>query len=182
MKKLVTASILALLLCVGVSAQIAKTVESVRKHYDDVAEKARLAEADEDRGQYGELVMNELVINKLGHPWRAVGIHSVVAKFFYTGGNTELHMYPDELVLVKIDREQFLYDKQGRLIFYYQHSENDKSVPTERRIYFSLGRAVRIVDDAESHDRLKPRDATAVRSVTAESAELVKLFNQSIKL
>ncbi len=146
----------------GVSAQTGKTVETIRKYYTTVAEKARLADTDEDQGQYGDLVMNELVINKRGHQWRAVGIFGETYKFFYRGGDSEAHMYPDQLVMVKVERrvsnrnylEEFVYDKAGRLIFYFQKAENDDQVPAERRVYFSGVKAIRIVEDGKTRDRL----------------------------
>ena len=175
----------------GVSAQTNdKTVETISKRYTDVAEKARLAETDEERGQFDELFMNELTINKLNHQWRAVGIHKLTYKFFYKGGDTEERMYPDQLILVKVERQQsnrtyweeYLYSETGVLMFYYQKAENDDQAPVERRVYFSGIKAIRVVDDAKSRDRLTAKDAEIFKESTLESIKIKDIFLKSIKL
>lgn len=175
---------------VGVSAQTGSTVEKIRKYYTDVAEKARLAETDDEQGQLGDLVMNELVINKRDHQWRAVGIFGETYKFFYGGGDSEAHMYPDQLVMVKVERrvsnrnylEEFVYDEAGRLIFYFQKAENDDQVPTERRVYFSGAKAIRVAEDGKTRDRLTANDFKTAAVVAAASASIKDLFARSIKL
>ncbi len=159
-------------------------------YYNDVAEKARLAESDEDQGSVGEFVMNELEINKLDHQWRAVGIYRPRYKFFYKGGDSEDHMYPDQLVLVKTDRtvsnrsyhEEYLYSESGVLLFYFQKAENDEMVPAERRVYFAGIKAIRIVEDGKSRDRLSPGDKTTVKEIRGQSAKIKDVFLRSISL
>ena len=178
----------------SVSAQtVDKTVEKIRAVYNETAEKARLAEEDGDGGQYGDLVMNELVINKRHHQWRAVGIYELAYKFFYRGGDSEAHLYPDELVLVKVQKrissrtyaEELLYDKTGALIFYFQKAEGaggDAEIPAERRVYFSLGKAVRIIEDDKKRDKLTVKDAAAVKEIMQDSIRIKDIFTKSIKL
>jgi hypothetical protein len=175
---------------VTASAQVNRTVDTIRKRYSDVAEKARLAESDEEQGQYGELVMNELEINKLNHPWRAIGIHQDTYKFFYRGGDSEEHMYPDELVLVKVTRsessrsynEEFLYSAKGELMFYFQKAENDEMSPAERRVYFLSSTRAIIVEDGNTRNRLTAKDAPTVKEILATSVRLKSIFATSIKL
>ncbi len=178
-------------MAVCVTAQTTdKTVEKIRTFYIDIAEKARLCETDDDRGQYGELFMNELVVNKRNHQWRAVGIHNLTYKFFYRGGDTEQHMYPDQLVLVKVERresnrtytEEYLYSEAGVLMFYFQKAENDDQTPTERRVYFSGIKAIRIIEDGKPRDKLTAKDATTVKEITTESTKIKEIFVRSIKL
>ena len=191
MKKQIFVLWLLLLLGVSVSAQTTdKTVEKIRAYYNDISEKARLAETDDDRGEFGELVMNELTVNSRNHQWRAVGIHQFNYKFFYTGGDSEEHMYPDQLVLVKVERkesnrtyiEEYLYSDLGVLIFYFQKAENDDQVPAERRVYFSGIKAVRITEDTKKRDRLNLNDLKTVKDVTEQSRRIKEIFNKSIKL
>lgn len=191
MKKQIFYVSIILLVCVGVSAQtVDKTVEKIRKVYDGISEKARLCENDADQGSYGDLVMNELAVNKSNHQWRAVGIYQLTYKFFYKGGDSEEHMYPDQLVMVKAEKhesnrtynEEYLFNDAGALIFYFQRAENDNMVPAERRVYFSGIRAVRIVEDGKTHDRLSVKDAATVRDITSASTKIKALFAGSIKL
>ena len=175
----------------AVSAQSPnKAVESIRKAYADAAEKARLAETDDEHGEIGELVMNELTVNSRNHQWRAVGIYGQAFKFFYKGGNSEAHLYPDELVMVKAERsvsnrkykEEYLFDGNGRLIFYFQRAENDEMVPAERRIYFDAGRAVRVIEDGKTRDKLSAADLRSAREVKAAAVKLRDVFLRTINL
>ena len=68
MKKQIFCVSIILLVGLGVSAQtVEKSVEKIRSVYKDVSEKAHLVETDNDRGETGELVMNELTVNKRNH-------------------------------------------------------------------------------------------------------------------
>ena len=191
MKRRIFCILLLLLLANGVSAQAAdKTVEKIQKYYADISEKARLCEADDERGEFGDLVMNELVINKRNRQWRAVGKYNLTYKFFYRGGNTEKRMYPDQLVKVVVDKkisdreyvEEFLYSNSGEMMFYFQKAVNDDSVPAERRVYFSAGQPIRIVEDGKARDRINKNYAATVREIVANGAQIKQLFISSIKL
>ncbi len=191
MKKQIFCISIILLVGLGVSAQtVEKSVEKIRAVYKDISEKARLAETDDDRGEFGELVMNELTINKRHHQWRAVGIYHQTYKFFYKGGDSEEHMYPDQLVMVKVDRkesnrtytEEYLFSDTGALIFYFQKADNDKLVPAERRVYFVGVRPIRIIEDGKTSDRLAIKSTAAIKDIVAESVKIKDLFLKSIKL
>jgi hypothetical protein len=189
MKNTLFALLLVLISIPAVSAQATdKTVEKIRTYYNEVSEKARAAETEDDQGEFGDLIMNELVINKRGHQWRAVGQFRVTYKFFYkTWGET---MYPETLVMVAVERkvsnrsytEEYLYDEKGALLFYYQKAENDTEVPAERSVYFNLGKAIRIVEGEKKRDRLTAADAAAVKEIRAQTAKIKDLFVRSTKL
>ncbi len=191
-KQLITNVILLLLLATGISAQSTdKTVESINKRYADTAEKVRLCETDNDQGEYGELFLNTLTVNSRNHQWRAVGIYGQTFKFFYRAvENDEKRLYPDQLVFVKVERahsnrkyvEEYLYSDAGVLMFYSQKAENDGEVPADRRVYFSGAKAVRIVDDSRSRDRLTAKDGVAVKAINAESLKISDMFVRSLKL
>ncbi len=167
-----------------------KTVEKIRAYYNEISEKAKAAEEEDDQGEFGELVMNELVINKRRHQWRAVGNFVLTYKFFYRGGDSETRLYPDELVMVKVQREvssrryaeEFLYNKTGALVFYFQKAEGDEEVPAERRVYFSLGKAIRIIEDEKKRDKLNLKDTSTVKQIIQDSARIKDIFTRSIKL
>jgi hypothetical protein len=191
MKKQLLVILFILLPGLVVPAQTAeKTVENIRKYYATISEKARLAETDGEQGQYGDLVMNELVINKLGHQWRAVGIFRETYRFFYRGGDSEEHLYPDQLVMAKAERrsssrtciEEYVFDEAGRLIFYFQKAENDELTPAERRVYFSPAGAVRIIEDGKTRDQLTAKDVKTAAEIAATGAKIKEVFSKSIKL
>lgn len=178
-------------MAVSASAQTTdKTVEKIRAYYNDISEKARLCETEDDQGEFGDLVMNELVINSRGHQWRAVGQYRQSHKFFYKGGNSERHLYPDQLVLVVSEqkvsdrryREEWLFSDTGVLMFYYKKSEGDAAGPAERRVYFTSIKAVRIVEDAKQRDRLTAADLKVANQIATQGRRVNDLFKQSIKL
>lgn len=167
-----------------------RTVESIDKRYAEIAEKVRLCETDEDQGQFGELVINELIINSRRHQWRAVGIYGQTFKFFYKGGESEAHLYPDQLVFVKTERrssnrvyhEEFLYSDAGVLLLYFQKAENDEQTPADRRVYFNGARPVRILEDGKRRDKLNSKDLEVSRDAAAMSAKISGIFKSSIRL
>lgn len=191
MKRHILCISVVLLASLGVLARTTeKNVERIRTYYTGVAEKSTLAETDDEHGQTGELFMNELVVNKLNHQWRAVGIHKLTYKFFYKGGETEARMYPDQLVLVKVLRnesdrtytEEYLYSETGVLMFYFQKAENDEQSPAERRVYFSGVNAVRVVEDDRTRDKLVFKDSAIAKAILAESEKIKGAFSKSLKL
>lgn len=189
MKNTLFALIVLLLTVPVISAQATdKTVGKIRTYYNEVSEKARAAETEDDQGEFGDLIVNELVINKRGHQWRAVGQFRETYKFFYkTWGES---MYPETLVLVTVERkvsdrsysEEYLYNEKGALLFYFQKAENDTEVPAERTVYFNLGKAIRLVEGEKKRDRLKAADAGTVKDILAQSVKVKDLFMRSTKL
>lgn len=188
------------LFCLGIAAAqtkpaVDKTI-AIKEYYKEISEKAKAAEAVTEDGspseesQYGNLVMNELVINKLGRQWRAVGTHILRYKFFYQGGETEARMYPDQLVLVKVEkqisdrvyRQEFLYDDKGALGFFAQTAENDDETPAERHVYFAMGKPIRVLDVGKIIRKLSAKDNEMIKEVMADSVKLKAIFNSSIKL
>ena len=191
MKRLLFSTLLLLLLGISISAQTTnKSVEKTDAYYADIAEKARLAETDDDRGQFGDLVVNEVNINSRHHQWRAVGIYGQVFKFFYYSLDTERHMYPDQLVMVKAERhessrnyaEEYLYSKIGTLIYYSQKVENDDQAPADQKIYISGIRAIRFIDDGKVRDKLNSKDTETVKEIIEQSRKVKEIFVKSINL
>lgn len=192
MKKLYSLAFI-LLLSICISAQTTdRAVEKIQAFYTDIAGKALACETEDDQGEFGNLFMNELVINKRKHQWRAVGQHVLTYKFFYqmTPGDREDHMYPDQLVMVKVERkisdrtynEEYLYSAAGVLMFYFQKAENDAQSPAERRVYFSGIRAIRVVEGGKTRDKLAVKDAATIKEISVESSKIRDVFVRSIKL
>lgn len=168
-----------------------KTVESINKRYAEISAKVKACETDDDQGEYGELFMNTLTVNSRNHQWRAVGIYGQTFKFFYRAvENDEKRLYPDQLVFVRVERtqsnrkyaEEYLYSDAGVLIFYSQKAENDGDAPADRRVYFSGRKAVRIVEDTKSRDRLTAKDGATVKAIDAANLKIGDTFLRTIRL
>ena len=201
MKKIVFAmsiSIFALTVQSANAQTIEKTVEKIRAYYTDIAEKAKAAETDDEKGELGDLVVNELVINQRRHQWRAVGIYVLTYKLFYQSIDesvyppevVEKHLYPDQLVKVNVKKEisnrsnaeEFVYDKTGALVFYFQKAENDDQIPTERRLYFATGKPIYIVEDDKKRDMLTATDLKTVQEILKSNLQIKEIFAKSLKL
>lgn len=190
MKK--TAIILLTLLFFSVAVigqSVDRSTETIQKYYKDVAEKARLCETDDDRGQFGELFMNELVVNKRDHQWRAVGIYNQKLKFFYKGGDSEAKPYPDQLIFAVFERrlsnqrfrEEWLFSDTGELMLFTYKAESEES-QNESRIYYSRGKAIRTVDGKKVTDRLSALDRKYTTERAAQGKRIKELFAKSISL
>lgn len=180
-----------LLLGVSVFGQTPdRAVEKIRTYYREISEKVRLAETDDEQGQIGDLVMNELVINKRNHQWRAVGIFRETYKFFYQGGDSEEHLYPDQLVKTVVTKrisnrkytEEYLYGASGELMFYFEAEGSDDVLPIEKRVYFSGRKAIRIVEGTKTRDHLTTKDLATVREIVEQSRRVKEIFIKSTKL
>ena len=201
MKKIIFVNFLSIFAVAVQSAnaqRIEKTVEKIRTYYNNVSEKAKAAETDDEKGELGDLVMNELVINKRRHQWRAVGIYILTYKFFYQSMDesaysskvVEKHLYPDQLVKVNVKKEisnrtyaeEFVYDKTGALVFYFQKAENDEQIPTERRLYFPLGKPLLLIEDNKKRDNLTPTDLKTVQEILKSDLQIREIFAKSLKL
>ena len=55
-------------------------------------------------------------------------------------------------------------------------------VPAERRIYFDAGRAVRVIDDGKTRDKLSAADLRSAREVQAAAVKLRDVFLRTINL
>lgn len=136
--------ILLLLLLASASAH-AQTEASIRSHYTDVNK--RIAESLEN-GYEGALYQDQLVRNKNGKSWPAVGYFTDTLNFWYDDD-------PDHLpasernpknVLLKVTKsarygadvhaiEEYLY-KDGKLLFYYSWWAEEGNL-WETRVYYS---------------------------------------------
>jgi hypothetical protein len=179
-----------LFVALAVSAQTTgKTVEKTRAFYTEITEKAAAAETDDDKGQYGDLVVNELRITSRNHSWAAVGIYRLTYKFFYRSEETEAgrvnvlyKVFVDKRISNRSYTEEYLYNDKGALIFYFQKAENDDQAPAERRVYFSLGKAIRIVEDGKTRDKLTVKDNAAVKEIAGDSLKIKGIFDSTTKL
>lgn len=182
--------LLIVILVLAANAGLGQTVDAISKRYAEIAEKARLCETDDEQGEYGELVMNTLAINSRRHQWRAVGIYGQNYKFYYRGGNDEKHLYPDQLVFVvnekKVSnrnyREEYLFSDAGTLVYYYYKDDVLADKPSEIKVWFSAGKAVRIEQDGRIRNRMTKADVFSTNQRLATAARLMQFFKRSIEL
>jgi hypothetical protein len=139
MKRLVSFVLLLITLC-----SAAQTETIIRNHYTEVNKK--ISESIE-QGFEGPLYQNQIVINKNGKSWPAVGRYNETVDFWYN--DDPAHISPQERnpknVLLKVNvtrhslhlrtNEEYLY-KNGRLLFYYSNMEEEGN-QWEVRVYYN---------------------------------------------
>lgn len=126
-------------------ASTAQTEADIRKHYTEVNKK--IAESIE-QGFEGPLYQNQLVINKNGRSWPAVGYYADTINFWYDDPPDHLPATErnPKTTLLKVltsrriatgarASEEYLF-KNGKLIFFYSFwAEEGNS--WEQRVYFN---------------------------------------------
>lgn len=122
----------------------AQTESDIRKHYTEVNKQI---EESIEQGFEGPLYQNQLVINKNGKSWPAVGYFVDTVNFWYDDDPNHLPASErnpkNVLVKVNISRkashlityEEYLY-KDGKLLFFYSH-EGEEGNERETRVYFN---------------------------------------------
>lgn len=189
----VIALLLFAFLNVAQAQTVEKSVEKIRDFYNDVNKKVDFIEQGGEQGNYGELVCNELTVNKYEHSWPAVGIYKISYKFFYEfdkgDSKRDPNPYPDRIVKIVSRSEvssrryyqEFLYDKTGALIFYFLKAEEEET-PKETRVYFSAGKAIRFMDGEKKRDNPTTEDLKTVREILKKSAQAKEAFVKTLSL
>jgi hypothetical protein len=132
----------------GVAAQ---TETTIRNHYTEVNTKIK---ESLEQGFEGSLYQNQIVINKNGKSWPAVGTYEEKIDFWYD--DVPDHISPQERnpknVLLKVhvsrhnvhqrNNEEYLY-KDGRLLFYYSSMEEEGNQWEVRVYYTTKGVAIK---------------------------------------
>jgi hypothetical protein len=159
-------------------------VEEIRRIYQQTNE--QLAEAEKSFAE-SRIYLSELIVNKGGTMYPAVGTFRSTIKFYYTFGNREENPYPNRLlkIMVLTDRSantessEYLFSRAGQLIFYFEKSTYETA--TESRFYFSNGKVISILRGQKSADIKSRQEIAASRAVQAQAEKLVGIFNRSLE-
>lgn len=151
--------ILTLLVSVLSLAAAAQSEADIRKHYTEVNEKIRQSI---ESGFEGPLYQNQLVVNKNGKSWPAVGNYRDTVNFWYDDPPDHLpavERNPKNVLLkAGLSRvasgyrvvEEYLY-KDGKLLFYYSYEAEEGNV-WETRVWFN-NKGAMIRSNVKANDR-----------------------------
>jgi hypothetical protein len=176
---------LLLLLCgsVSVAAQTEdRRIAAVRQLYKQVTEQIAQSEKETEGS---ELFCAELIVNKHGKSWPAVGRYQILYRFYFTYGDRERNPYPNRLVMASVvtrrsdreTREEFLFNRAGQLVFYFAQDEQDADAA--RRFYFSSGRVIRAMVGQRVVGPSEPEFVNRARTLVREQKRLLSLFRQA---
>lgn len=189
MKQRVWASFIVILFLAGATVsvraqQVDQRLTAIRAQ---VAEVDRTIAESEGHGEYSSIFRNELVLNRFGNPWPAVGIYQKTVRFYYTYGDREVDPYPSRLLRITVttkrsDRREYseyVFDPAGALVFALE-SEGENAADA-RRFYFAGGRLVAATSG--NHGARVPTRETkeGVAIVLSEKRKLVEIFRNSLE-
>lgn len=151
-------------------------ITEIRRLYEQT--NRQIEQAEEDYGA-SEVYLNEIVINKGGASYPAVGIYRKTIRFYYTFGDREYNPYPDRLMKITVTTErsarheyaEFIFDVSGMLVFAFE--KNDES---ETRYYFSGGRLIRMQRGSDVIPDPGPDEKTGVQAIVTRKDALIKIF------
>ena len=151
-------------------------ITEIRRLYDDT--NRQIEQAQEDYGA-SDIYLNEIVVNKGGTSYPAVGIYRKTIRFFYTFGDREYNPYPDRLIKITVTTErsarheyaEFVFDANGLLAFAFE--KDDES---ETRYYFSEGRLIRILRGSDVIPDPGPDEKSSAQAIVARKDALTKIF------
>lgn len=161
-------------------------VEEIRKIYAETSAKIEKVEKGSEEERLSGIAVNELVVNKTGKSWPAVGTYKVVYRFYYDSAGED--PYPSRLLKITVNTqsaarkyfEEFVYDHSGKLMFYLERTEADE-MPEERRVYFEDGvTAFRIIDDGKARDKFSEEDEIIINDVFATESTLSGIFEATL--
>ena len=158
-------------------------IEEIRRIYKQTNEQISAAEKSFAEST---IFMTELVVNKGGTMYPAVGTFRNTIKFYYTYGDREENPYPNRLLKVTVatnraanhEWSEYLFDPSGRLIFYYEKMGEDKEA--ESRFYFASGKIIRIQRGQRIADINSRQELAAPGAVQAQADKLVEIFKRSL--
>jgi hypothetical protein len=160
-----------------------KRIAEIRRIYQET--NAQINEAEKNFAG-SEIFLTELVVNKGGTMYPAVGNFKNTFRFYYTYGNREKNPYPERLLKITVATEhaaqtesaEYLFNPAGQLIFYFE--KTDTGAESESRFYFASGKIIRIQRGKRIADINSREELDAPKAVQTQAAKLVGIFRSSL--
>lgn len=177
--------LLFVLLCsaANVSGQDVARIRAIYKEVNSAIATCNAA-PEEPCGYY----LNSLTLNKQGQPWPAVGIFTETTDFWYVRVDNEDE---PEYVLRKVniktarsnrtESEEYLFDEEGHLLFFFLKSTGNEAESQELRFYFCDGKLIdyaeKVTAAEQQYQILHREDDTQLQ---LHAKELVELFRRTL--
>ena len=161
-----------------------KRIEEIRRIYQETNDS--IAEAEKHFAE-STIFLTELVVNKGGTMYPAVGNFRNTVRFYYAYGNREENPYPNRLLKITVSTKraahhewsEYLFNGAGQLIFYYEKMGEEEQA--ESRFYFSAGKIIRIQRGQRIADINSRQELAAPKAVQAQADKLVAIFQRSLE-
>ena len=157
-----------------------RRISDIRTVYEKT--NSRITEAERNFAE-SDVFLTELVVNRGGTMYPAVGNFKETIRFYYTYGNRDVSPYPNRLLKITVSTEraatresaEYLFDASGRLIFAFV---NDGEA--ENRYYFAGGKLIRRMRGIQIATLLSQEAREAASLLRDRTAHLKKIFHASV--
>ena len=180
MGKMIFTAVL-LVLAINVAGQTEdRRISDIRDVYDKTS--LRIAGAERNFAE-SDIFLTELVVNRGGTMYPAVGNFKETIRFYYTYGNREVSPYPNRLLKITVSTErstaresaEYLFDTEGKLIFAFV---NDGEA--ENRYYFAGAKLIRLQRGMQTSSQLSHGTDGVANSLRDRVGHLTKIFLASV--
>lgn len=164
-----------------------KRIEQIRQAYKQVNE--QIAEAEKNFAE-SKIFLTELVVNKGGTSYPAVGNYKETVRFFYTFGSREEKPYPNRLLKIvtvtsrsaHAEYTESLYSPAGQLIFYYEKTPDaETGVEKESRFYLADGKLIRYQAGEKVENAGGAKAKVNLRLILQRQKRLMNIFQNSLE-
>jgi hypothetical protein len=161
-------------------------VREIRDDYAAIGAKIETVRKGGDAAKRARIVLSELVVNKGGHDWPAVGIHRVVYRFWYEWAPDQ--PFPTRLRKVEVDTtssarkfyQEYFYGEDGRLLFYLERADGAGAKGV--RSYYSGEKLVRMVSGDTVNDTPTPGERTTAVTIIRAAQRIMGTFRAALGL
>lgn len=188
------AALLALCLIAAAPAQAqtkthADIVREIRADYRAIGAKIEAAKQGGAAARQAGIVLAELVVNKAGHEWPAVGIYRVVYRFWYEWEPDQ--PFPTRLRKVEVDTtsserkfyQEYFYGPDGRLRFYFERADGTTGRgKKEVRSYYAGDKLVRMVSGDTVNDTPTPGERKTAETTVRSAQRIMRTFKAALGL
>ncbi len=155
-------------------------VAKIRADYGAIGAKIEKVKTGGEAAKDADIVLSELVVNKGGHNWPAVGNYRVIYRFWYEWEPGQ--PFPSRLRKVEVETtssartfyQEYFFSAEGRLIFYYERAAG--APPKEMRSYYTGEKLVRMVTGATVNDTPTPGERKTAETVIRAAQRVMETF------
>ena len=161
-------------------------VAKIRAEYTAVGAKIDIVKKGGEAAKAADIVLSELIVNKGGHNWPAVGTYLVIYRFWYEWDPDQ--PFPTRLRKVEIDTvsgarkfyQEYFYGTDGRLRFYLERADGAPGgTAKEVRSYYAGEKLVRMVSGDVVNDAPTPGERKTAETIIGAAQRIMATFRSA---
>ena len=162
-------------------------VDRITTDYQAIEAKIAEVKKGGEVAKDADIVLSELIVNKGGHTWPAVGAYRAVYRFWY--GWVPGHPFPTNLRKVEVETrsgslrfyQEYFYGTDGRLRF-YRERVGRATAPSGKGVsaYFASEKLVRMVSGDTVNDTPTPGERKTAEVFIRHAQRLMSTFKTAL--